>query len=314
MALEPDTGSRPEEPVQNLRLSWIGLVTKTIDLWVKRLPKYIGMFLLPAALVVLLNLAVLYVLLGSVALTWLAFISNNLVTTIVNLLLSTEALPLPAVVWIGLSVIDMVVYTLAAGAAVKFTLDGYVSSQPGNLKSSFSFAFNRLSVLIGVQLGFGLIMALIALPLLIWVSQLLLSFDPENPYSIDLNLVLLVFVLILVLGPIMLYVSVRFTPLIAVPIAEEHGIVDSFKRAWALTRGSFWHIFGAQFILAIVIQIITFALGFVSMALVYVSEWISIPVMSALTVIIIGPLDYVFLAVLVKDLQSRVEVRKQQYW
>lgn len=314
MALEPDTGPHPEEPVQNLQLSWIGIAAKTVDLWVKKLLKYAAMFLVPAALVVLIDLATLYVLLGTDAISRLAEISSDPVTVIVDMLLSAEAIPLPFAISIGLGLIGLVVYTVAGGAAIKFTLDGYVGTQTANAKSSFSFAFSRLSVLIGVRLALSLITTLVGLPLLIWASWILLTFDPANPSSLDFNMLVLFLLMLLVLVPIMVYISVRFAPLLAVPIAEEHGIIESLKRTWTLSGGHFWHIFGAQFLLSIIGGIIGFVLDFVGAALLFAGEWVATPVMAVLSVIIIGPLDYVFLAVLVKDLQSRVEVQKQQYW
>ncbi len=314
MSLEPGTGPHPEEPVQDFKLSMIGLVTKTIDLWVKKLLKYASIMLVPAALVIVLDLAVLYVLLGSDAISKLAEISSNPVSVILNLLLSPESVSLSPVVSVGLGVLGLVVYTVAAGAAIKFTLDGYGSSQVGNVKSSFSFAFSRLSVLIGVQLALSLITSVVALPLLIGLSWFLLTFDPENPYSIDMNLLMLVFILMLVLLPIMIYISVRFVPLLAVPIAEEHGIIGSLKRAWALTHGKFWHVFGAQFILNIIGGIIGSVIGSMGSALLYAGEWIVTPAVTILSVLIVGPLDYVFVAVLIKDLQPRAEARTQEYW
>jgi len=75
----------------------------------------------------------------------------------------------------------------------------------------------------------------------------------------------------LVLIPCVIFAAVRLIPVSAVIVAENRGPIAAIVRSWALTRGSFWKIFGFVIVVGIVGAVVSIVsdllFGFIDLAI-----------------------------------------------
>jgi len=315
MEIDDGLGLEPSAPPEHdYTVSALDLVTRTFKVWVRKLPSYIMIVGLLGAAFSLLTLAVFYALYGLVAFDLLAYASTNIITTLLNFATAEPALAIEIIIIASvLTVVGMVVIAVIVGGGVKFALDDYGSHQ-ADVGASLSFAFSRLSTMIVAQFLLNLIITGAMAPGLFLLFDSLATIDPYNP-SMEAISAMMTGLAVLVVGLIVsLYFGIRLAPTIAVVVAEDLGAIDSIKRAWELTTGNFWHIFGGQILLGIAMIVISLVLEALLSPLAFYGSAISLFILTLITSLFFSAIYYVFAAVLYRDLESRSGAVSQEYW
>jgi hypothetical protein len=214
-------------------------------------------------------------------------------------------------VTVPLMLFGMIMFAIFGGAAAKLALDNYGTGNPGDAGFSVRFAFGRLWKLIGVQLLFSLVTTGVLLP-----ANLMLAELPDDLLDpAVMSQVLALAPLLFISFAIVVYLSVRMAPLVALVVAEELSVVGAFKRTFQITMSRFWHVFGGRFMLGFAVLLIGEIIGIVLAPVVLHSAWLFNVALLIVSTMTTGPLNYVFQAVLYKDLISRIESGpEQQLW
>jgi len=315
MEIDDGLGLEPSAPPEHdYTVSALDLVTRTFQVWVRKLPSYIMIVGLLGAAFSLLTLAVFYALYGLVAFDLLAYASTNIITTLLNFATAEPVLAIEIIIIASvLTVVGMVVNAVIAGGGVKFALDDYGSHQ-ADVGASLSFAFNRLSTMIVAQFLLNLIITGAMAPGLFLLLDSLATIDPYNP-SMEAISAMMTGLAVLVVGLfVSLYFGIRLAPTSAVVVAEDLGAIDSIKRAWELTTGNFWHIFGGQILLGIAVAIIAIMLEAVLFPLAVYGLAVRSYILALISALLFSAINYVFAAVLYRDLESRSRVVSKEYW
>jgi hypothetical protein len=309
LGLEP---SAP--PEHDFTVSALDLVTRTLKVWVRKLPSYILIVGLLGVAFSLLQLAVFYALYGLLAFDLLLYVSSDIITTIMGFVTAEPLLAIEIIaIAIVLSVIGIIVNAIIAGGGIKFALDDYGSHQ-AEVGASLSFAFSRLSTMIVAQLILTLIISGPMAPGLFLMLDSLASLDPYNPTMEALSAILTGFVILGIGLIVSLYFGIRLAPTSAVVVAEDLSAIDSVKRAWALTTGNFWHIFGGQILLGIAVLIIAFVVEMLLSPVLVYGLNVMLFVLAIVSALLFSAISYVFAAVLYRDLESRSHVASKEYW
>ena len=305
LGLEP---SAP--PEQDFTVSALGLVTRTLKVWVRKLPSYILIVGLIGVTFSLLQLAVFYALYGTLAFDLLIYVGADIINTLMGLFVTAPtAMAIEIIIMaIVLTVVGMVVNAVIAGGGIKFALDDYGSHQ-ADVGTSLSFAFSRLSTMIVAQFLLALIVSGASAPGTYFLFYALFSVD-----SSSLIMTLMALPLTWIGLIVSLYFSIRLSPTSAVVVAEDLGAIDSMKKAWKLTTGNFWHIFGGQIPLVIALVVIGLVVGMLLFPLAFYGQALVLYVSALISSLLFGAISYVFAAVLYKDLESRSGVVSQEFW
>jgi len=309
-------GLEPSAPAEHdFTVSALDLVMRTLKVWVRKLPSYILIVGLLGAVFSLLGLAVFYALYGVTAFELVNYVSTDIINALLGFTLADPPLAIEIIlIAIVLTVVGMAANAVIAGAGIKFALDDYGSHQ-ADVGTSLSFAFSRLSTMIVAQFLLALIIMGPLAPGMFLILGSFASIDPLNP-SMEALSAMMTGLGILVLGAIVaLFFAIRLAPTIAVVVAEDLSVVDSLKRAWQLTAGNFLHIFGGQILLGIALAVFTIVVEVLLSSLETAYGSVVYLYFVALTVMLLfGAINYVFAAVLYKDLESRSRVDSQEYW
>ncbi|MCK4740628.1 MAG: hypothetical protein KAT22_03720 [Candidatus Thorarchaeota archaeon] len=305
LGLEP---SAP--PEQDFTVSALGLVTRTLKVWVRKLPSYILIVGLIGVTFSLLQLAVFYALYGTLAFDLLIYVGADIINTLMGLFVTAPtAMAIEIIIMaIVLTVVGMVVNAVLAGGGIKFALDDYGSHQ-ADVGTSLSFAFSRLPTMIVAQFLLALIVSGASAPGTYFLFYALFSVD-----SSSLIMTLMALPLTWIGLIVSLYFSIRLSPTSAVVVAEDLGAIDSMKKAWKLTTGNFWHIFGGQIPLVIALVVIGLVVGMLLFPLAFYGQALVLYVSALISSLLFGAISYVFAAVLYKDLESRSGVVSQEFW
>ena len=169
---------------------------------------------------------------------------------------------------VALSMIGTILLTVVAGGAVKLALENYGSPSEGEASPSLSFAISRAVKLIATQLILSSILFLIMSPVVLVFLTNIVTFDPYDIYAY-MTAMMTIGPVLAICGAVMLFVSVRLAPIIAVVIAEDKSVIESVKRTWVLTSGRFWHVFFGQMMLAFVIGLIAGVIGVFTLPLLF---------------------------------------------
>ncbi len=288
----------------HFRVSWTGLVSRTLSLWGRKLVSYLTIACIPLMINVAIQAVVLWMVYDILALGLIGSFGTDPFTILLTLFTST-ANPVYLVVTLPLMFVGIVVSAIVSGAVIKLALDNYGAPEMGDWRESMSFAVSRIVKIIVVQLVVGLVLIGFMLPgLMILIYSVI---------SIDLMMALYGLILLYIGLPIGLYLMVRLAPSSAVVIAEDHSVIGTLKRAYALSSGQFWHIFAGTLLLGLVVGIIG---GIVSVATVPillfgltspVTSLLLLGVLSGISAIFLSPISYIFYAVLYRDLVERDE-------
>ena len=91
------------------------------------------------------------------------------------------------------------------------------------------------------------------------VSRGMVTIGPVIVIAFLLSLVLSIgFVLLIVPG---IFLTVAYAVVIPAAVVERAGIIGSFKRSWALTKGYRWPVLGILLILVVIIFVVAFLVG-----------------------------------------------------
>ena len=297
-------------PEQDFTVSALGLVTRTLKVWVRKLPSYILIVGLIGVTFSLLQLAVFYALYGTLAFDLLSYLGADIINTLMGLFVTAPTAMAIEIIIIAivLTVVGMVVNAVIAGGGIKFALDDYGSHQ-ADVGTSLSFAFSRLPTMIVAQFLLALIVSGASAPGTYFLFYALFSVD-----SSSLIMTLMALPLTWIGLIVSLYFSIRLSPTSAVVVAEDLGAIDSMKRAWELTTGNFWHIFGGQIPLVIALVVIGVVVGMLLFPLAFYGQALVLYVSALISSLLFGAISYVFAAVLYKDLESRSGVVSQEFW
>lgn len=289
MAIDDGRKSQKARPQSKFKLGIGGLVGKTIGLWVKNLPSYIVIIGITGVALTILQSFALIGLFGFVGLSLLEFLGTSPIDSVFSLFLTVEPFSVSALLIVFvLSLISLIVYSIVAGAAMKFAITDYENPGTGNIGESFSFAFGRASTLIGTQLLQSLILIGIAV-----LAMIAVFVDP----IISLAVMFLV-----------LYLAARLTPASAIVIVEDHSPITALSRSWQITSGFFLHVFLGQLLVAIVVIIIDLGIGILTGMLLILflpSLEFSVLMVTIVASILLSPVNYIYLVVLYKDLHAR---------
>jgi len=301
-------------PEQDFTVSALDLVTRTFKVWVRKLPSYILIVGLLGVAFSLLQFAVFYAVYGTLAFDLLLYVSTDIINTLLGLATAEPFVAIEIVIIaIVLTVVRMIVNAVIAGGGIKFALDDYGSHQ-ADVGTSLSFAFSRLSTMIVAQFLLTLIVAGALAPGMYLFLGAFASIDPLNPSMEALSAMMMALPFIFIGLVVSLYFSIRLAPTNAVVIAEDLGAIDSLKRAWELTTGNFLHIFGGQILLGIAVGVIALVPGWLLVPLVFYDLALVLYVSVLISSLLFSAINYVFAAVLYRDLESRSRVVSEEYW
>ncbi|MHA1577341.1 MAG: hypothetical protein ACTSU3_08255 [Candidatus Thorarchaeota archaeon] len=286
MGINSRTNPRPRRTRSEYELNASGLVGRTFSLWRRKLPIYVAIVGLVGVALALFQAIILFLIFGLPGFALLEFIGTSTLDTIFSLVFYN----IPNIIFplIALTLIGLLVYVIVGGAAIKYALTDYMKPGAGNLNESFSFALKLAAPLLIVQFLQSLvILGLAALAVLTIYSQPLVS-----------------------LGTIfaVLYIAARLAPAPAVVIAEERAPTDALSRTWQITGGLSLHVLLGQVLMAIVFMIVTIAISVIvgiGLAFIITSLEVLILVTTFVTSLLLSPLNYIFQAVIYKDLEAR---------
>jgi hypothetical protein len=309
LGLEP---SAP--PEHDFTVSALDLVMRTLKVWVRKLPSYILIVGLLGVAFSLLQFAVFYALYGLLAFDLLVYVSADIISTLLGIVAAEPVLAIEIIIIaIVLTVVGMAVNAVIAGGGIKFALDDYGSHQ-ADVGTSLSFAFSRLSTMIVAQFLLALIFTGALAPGTFLLLPALAAIDPLNPSMEAISAMMMPLVIFGIGLIVTFYFGIRLAPTNAVVVAEDLGAIDSMKRAWELTTGNFWHIFGGQILLGIAVGAIGLVLGMLLSPLVFYGQALMLFVSALISALLISAIYYVFAAVLYRDLEARSRVVSQEYW
>jgi hypothetical protein len=86
----------------------------------------------------------------------------------------------------------------------------------------------------------------------------------------------------------------------------------SVKRTLSITSHNFWHTFGGVFLLAVVTIIIGIVISLLLSVFFFVSDVYTVILGGVVSSVLITPLNFVFQAVLYRDLDERSGIQSQQ--
>jgi len=304
LAFEDGLGNDPsQQREQNYTGSAYDLISRTISLWARKIMQYIiivGIIGATCVAVSFMLLLSLFDTIGTLGADPLSYLIGFFFTTIpgVELILLT----------LGFAIFAFILNAIIYGAAIKFTLDEY-GGPGGEVSHSFSHSRGRVLNFIAVQLILSFFVAILLTPasqLLFQAMDMIDITDPFNPIfppgSIDL--LMLAVSLIMIGGIFLIYINVRFAPVLAVVIDTDLSPIDSLKRAWKLTSGNFLHVFGSYILLNVAVLILGIALNFGVSAFLLPDNY-SLVIESIISALLFSSLSFIFTVVLYRDLTSR---------
>jgi len=288
---------------QNYTGSAYDLISRTVSLWARKIMQYIMIVGIIGAACVALSFMILLSLfstIGTLGADPLSYLVTLFFTTMPNIDL--------VLVTLGFAIFAFILNAIIYGAAIKFTLDEY-GGPGGEVGHSFSHSLGRVLNFIIVQLILSFLTAILITPATIFVAQAMEVIDisdPFNPIFPPGSVELLTYAMsVLVVGEIFLiYITVRFAPVYAVVIDTDLSPIDSLKRAWNLTSGNFFHVFGSYILISVTVLILGIAISFgVSVFLLPINY--SLVIESIISALLISSLSFIFTVVLYRDLSSR---------
>jgi hypothetical protein len=208
----------------------------------------------------------------------------------------------------GFGFFALILNVIIGGAAIKFTLDEY-GGTGGDIGSSYSHSFGRLSVFVIYQLLISTIVAVVVTPTTILASRLVEIFetidllDPVFPPG-SLELMTQVMLLFIVGGLILVYIQIRLAPTIAIILDTDLSVIDSLKKSWELTSGHTIHVFVGMLLFGIVSFVLSLIVSIFSDLTALPTDTLFV-LDSVVSTLLFGALSYIYAVVLYRDLSSR---------
>ncbi|MHA1576583.1 MAG: hypothetical protein ACTSU3_04415 [Candidatus Thorarchaeota archaeon] len=296
MAIDDGPGPQGVKLRSSYALGVDGLVGRTISLWSRKLPQYALIVGITGVALVIIQSIALISLFGLVGLELLEFIGTSPIDSIFSIVLYEIPANVLLVIFI-LSLFGLVVYAVVAGAAINYSLTDYENPGTADIGESFSIALGRASSLIGVQV----LQSLIVLGLAV-VAVLTIYID---------------FIISFVVIIVVLYIAVRLAPAPAIVIAEDQSSIGALLRSWQITGGLFWHVFLGQLLMGIVLIIIDLAIAVgvgIGFLVIIPNLELLLLVSAIITSLLLSPINYIFQAVLYKDLEARGTASGSDWW
>ncbi len=296
MAFDEGPGPEPVKTRSEYEQGVVGLVDKTLGLWARKLPQYLVMVGLTGVAITILQALVLIGMFGLLGLSLIDLLSSSPIDVVFSLVLGVAS-PTYMVILLLLSIVGIIVYAVVAGGAIHYTIIEYENPGNGDVRESFSFAFGRVGSLIGVQILQSLIVGGLAI-----LSVFIMMFD-----------LLIGFAMIFLI----LYVAVKLAPAIAIVVAEDRPAVASISRSWQITGGLFWHVFLAQLLIGIVILVINAVLAIglgMFLPFIFPDYVLIVFLVSLISTLLVSSINYIYLAVLYKDLEARGTSGQYDWW
>ena len=314
MAFEDGLEPEPSQPpTQDFTVSATGLVSRTLSLWTRKIIQYIIIVGVVGAGLAVVSYFMLLTLFGTIG-----TLGTDPVTYLFNLFTFTTFPDLTLIlVSFTFAVVAFVVNAIVGGAAIKFALDDY-GERRGEIGTSFSHSFGKTLHIIIVLLVISFLVSIVTTPALFLSSIALEGIDISDPFNPifppgAIELMMAAFVLLIVGWIFTVYISARFAPTLAIVIDTDLLAIDSLKKSWELTSGNVLHVLVGQILLIIALLVLQLI---VSMALTFVLLFN--PILIVLEVIIaallFGSVNYIFAAVLYRDLLSRSGQAASQDW
>lgn len=302
-----------ETPERDFSVGASGLVSRTFSLWLRRLGSYVVLVGLVASILATINTLIAFLLVPSDPSAFTDLIGTNPLDIITKLIgWTTVSDVILLTIAVALSIVGFIVMAVAYGAGIKLALEDYGNPGGGTVKEAFSYARGRLVTLIGANLLYSILIVIPIFPGIVGfaISALTIDWMDFSTYG-----PVLVTIPVLLVGLlIMLYLSIRLSPTIAVAVAEEDkNSVDAVKRAWQITQSNFWHIFLGFFLLVIItgIAAIIITISFAPIVLINVGLLVICTIAIAL---VLSPISAIFQAVLYRDLESRAKQTEADWW
>jgi len=306
LAFEDGLGNDPsQQSEQNYTGSAYDLISRTISLWARKIMQYIiivGIIGAACVAVSFMLLLSLFDTIGTLGADPLSYLVGFFFTTMpgVELILLT----------LGFAIFAFILNAIIYGAAIKFTLDEY-RGPGGEVGKSFSHSRGRVLNFIAVQLILSFFIAIVLTPAIQLLDQAMAMIDitdPLNPIFLpgSLELLTIAFSYMIVGGIFLIYINVRLAPVLAVVIDTDLSPIDSLKRAWGLTSGRFFHVFGSYILLNVAVLILGIAISFGVSAFSLPNDY-SLVIESIISALLISSLSFIFTVVLYRDLSSRTQ-------
>ncbi|MHA1909728.1 MAG: hypothetical protein ACW98Y_20690 [Candidatus Thorarchaeota archaeon] len=314
-----DFGERPsgEGPISSdYSVGATQLVSRSINLWIKKLPLFIAILGGFLVLFQIVEIATGYFILGEV---WTAGLPSDPTSFLTQLIywflyptgVSANFWTLMLLSGIFL-IVRLIVLAVVVGSVIKLAIDTY-TSDTGDLGSSISTSFSKFIPMVLAILIINMIMGALIAPGGAMTAYAYEILDLETLAGFDelLN----AFVLTMALSVPVLFISVRLAPVYAVISTEDVSFSEAFSRAFDLTSGNFLHIFAGWVLLFIVKFIFDLGISLVAGILVVgTTDVVGSVIYYLLSLVILTPLDFIFFAVLYLDLGSRSKVVSQEHW
>lgn len=310
MAFEKGLGHDPSQPpeiAQDFTVSATGLVSRTISLWTRKLVQYIIIVGIVGAGLTLISFVMLFELFGTIGV-----LGTDPISYVFSIFTLTT---IPDLTLIGVAIMFAIIAfginAIVAGTAIKFALDDY-GERRGDIGRSFSHSFKRTLNIILVQLLLSFLVSVVTTPGLILTSMAMEGIDISDPFNPifppgSLELMMQAFGLIIVGGIFLIYISARFAPTLAIVIDTDLSAIDSLKKSWELTSGNVLHVLAAQFLIIIVILVLDLIVNLGLTSVLYLSPYV-IVVEVIISTLLFSSLNFIFYAVLYRDLISRTGI------
>ncbi|MFW9958572.1 MAG: glycerophosphoryl diester phosphodiesterase membrane domain-containing protein [Candidatus Odinarchaeota archaeon] len=288
---------------QDYTVGATGVLSRTISVWIRQIGQYIIIFGIMTAAMNLISFLILIAVFDRIGV-----LGTDPLSYFVNILTLTS---LPDLTLIAVSllfaIVAFVINAILGGAAIKYALDDY-NVRRGDIRKSFSHSFGKTFNFIAVQLVISLINAILLLPGFYFFFNAMLLIDISDPFNPifppgSLEMMMAGASLLVVGGIILIYLSARFAPTLAIVIDTDLSAFDSLKKSWNLTSGNVWHVIGSWILFGLVVVVLGAIVSYIG----YFLQPYDVVIPTIVTSLLFGALNFIFTVVLYRDLSSRVK-------
>jgi len=299
-----DLGMDPsKQSTQDYTVNATGVVSRTISVWIRQIAQYIIIFGIIGAVLNVISFLILFTVFERIGV-----LGTDPLSYFVNIFAMTS---LPDLTLIAVSllfaIVAFIINAILGGAAIKFALDDY-NARNGDIRTSFSHSYRKTFNFIAVQLVISFFSSILLLPGFYLLTNAMMNIDISDPFNPvfppgSLENMMAGSGLIFIGGVILIYISARFAPTLAVVIDTDLSAIGSLKKSWNLTSGNVWHVIGSWIIFGLVVVVFGAIVGAVG----YFLQPYNLVIDSIVTTLLFGALNFIFPVILYRDLSSRVK-------